>query len=274
MNENNGLLSSEINISMDKIKTLVELTIGIGTILSVIFSFSFYVIRKLYFCRWGIDITFYSEDNIIYQLIYFFGCACFLIFILLFLDKVINSTKLSEHEKDKRMLKGFMFYLLFSCLLNSTQFFEQGFTLYNTVLYFIFSTVIFIVMAKQTKNNFFKKKIISLINYLRSKNIDIKIDRYNKFLDILSIIIAVLLSIIAIGMIQTFFKMDYRIIETNQPNECSVVLYSTKDYFIVSECEIDKEKNELFIYKDKVKKIDNEEVITNKRIFYKVREKK
>lgn len=274
MNENNGLQSSEINISMDKIKTLVELTIGIGTILSVIFSFSLYVIRKLYFCRWGIDIAFYSEDNIICQLIYFFGCACFLIFILLFLDKVINSTKLSEHEKDKRMLKGFMFYLLFSCLLNSNQFFEQGFTLYNTVLYFIFSTVIFIVMAKQTKNNFFKKKIISLINYLRSKNIDIKIDRYNKFLDILSIIIAVLLSIIAIGMIQTFFKMDYRIIETNQPNECSVVLYSTKDYFIVSECEIDKEKNELFIDKDKVKKIDNEGITANKKIFYKVQEKK
>lgn len=92
-------------------------------------------------------------------------------------------------------------------------------------------------------------------------------------MDVIVVIIALFLGFKIIGMIESWVKKDYRIIETNQPNECSVVLYSTKDYFVVSECKMDEEKNKLTVYKDKVKKIDNKGVITNKRIFSEIEKK-
>lgn len=274
MNKDNGLQSSDVGTILDEIKKDGELIMVWGPILSVIFSFSLYVIRSLYFCHWGIDIFFYNEDNVIYKLIYFFGCACFLSFVFLFLDKVINSNKFNEREKNRKGLIGFLIYLIFTFLLSSNQLIERGFTIYNIILQFNCSAISFFVIAIQAKNNLFKKIITSVINYSKTKNNDIKIDIYNKFVNILSIIVPVFLSVIVVGIFEICFKKDYRIIETDQSNECSVVLYSTKDYFIVSECEIDDENDELFIYKNKVKKIDNEGVITNKRIFYKIREKK
>ena len=268
MNKNNDLQSLEIKTSMNKIRSLIELVIGIWTILTVIFSFMLYIRNLYFFNSWGINIAFYSEENIIYKLIYFLGCACFLIFISIFLDAVINSTKLSDKEKKVKLLIGFLIYSFFFFILSINQFVEQGFTFYNALIQFTCSTIIFIMVVRQTKNKFFKKTIVKFINYL-----GIKTDIYNKFLDILGVIIAVLLSIIIIGVILTILKKDYRIIETDQPNECSVVLYSTKDYFVVSECEIDEKNNELAIYKGKIKKIDNEGVIANKRIFFKIEKK-
>lgn len=273
MNENNGLQSSEMNTILDKIKKDGELIIVWGPILSVIFSFSLYVIRSLYFCRWGIDISFYSEDNVIYKLIYFLGCACFFCFIYFFLYKIINNSKLKIGKKVLNLFVGFLIFLFFSFFLSSNQLIERGFTIYNIILQFVCSVILYFAMMiiakiKNTDNNIKEED-----NNIKKNDNNIRQDIYNKYLNISVIIIPALVSIIAIGMIQTFFKKDYRIIETNQTNECSVVLYSTKDYFIVSECEMDEEKNKLTIYKGKVKKIDNVEIIANKRIFSAIEKK-
>lgn len=200
------------------------------------------------------------------------GYACFLGFIYLFLYKIINNSELKIGKKVWDLFVGFLIYSFISFFLSSNQLIEQGFTIYNIILQFVCSVISYFAMMiiAKIKNN---ENNIKSNNYLKSDDNNIKNDIYNKYLNISVIIIPALVSVIGIGLIQTFFKMDYRIIETNQPNECSVVLYSTKDYFIVSECEIDKEKNELFIYKDKVKKIDNEGVITNKRIFSEIEKK-
>ena len=96
--------------------------------------------------------------------------------------------------------------------------------------------IYFILIFLFVKKDGLKKGLNKITNYIR----EFENEKFSdKILDVIVVIIALFLSFKIIGMIELWVKKDYRIIETNQPNECSVVLYSTKDYFIVSECEID-----------------------------------
>lgn len=276
MNENNGLLSSEIKIPMNKIKTIIGIITGLSAILFVACNFCTYVVICEYFNYWGIDTDLFVIDksNLINIWLLIFCVFCLLLFIFIFLDKVINSNKFNEKEKIARGLMGYSIYLIFAFLVSSNQLAEFDFTYYIflslftcfTILFYLFS-----IIVKSKKYQILREEFINFIDNLINKNNTFKIE--DVFLTVLSIIIALFLSFKIIGMIELWVKKDYRIIETNQPNECSVVLYSTKDYFIVSECEIDGENNKLSIYKNKVKKIDNAGIIANKRIFSEIEKK-
>lgn len=270
MDENNGLSSSDVVTILDKAKTIVELTIGIGTILSVVFGFFTYVVQSLYFNYWEIDIFYYNEDNLIYNLIYFFCGSCFLVFTFIFLEKNINSDK----NKIKNIVIGFLFYLITFYLLNMNSLFKQGLNVSNFILHFISSFILFFLLLFFAKSKCVSSIMKNIVNYIsRLSKEKISDNIYNIFLDVICFVISFFLSIIIIGMCELWVKKDYQIIETNQPNECSVVLYSTKDYFVVSECKMDEEKNKLTIYKGKVKKIDNVGIIANKRIFSAIEKK-
>ena len=130
--------------------------------------------------------------------------------------------------------------------------------------------IYFILIFLFVKKDGLKKGLNKITNYIRGFENEKFSD---KILDVIVVIIALFLGFKIIGIFKSWVKKDYQIIETNQPNECSVVLYSTKDYFVVSECKMDEEKNKLSIYKNKVKKIDNKGVITNKRIFSEIEKK-
>lgn len=130
--------------------------------------------------------------------------------------------------------------------------------------------IYFILIFLFVKKDGLKKGLNKITNYIR----EFENKKFSdKILDVIVVIIALFLGFKIIGIFKSWVKKDYQIIETNQPNECSVVLYSTKDYFVVSECKMDEEKNKLSIYKNKVKKIDNKGVIANKRIFSEIEKK-
>ena len=111
--------------------------------------------------------------------------------------------------------------------------------------------IYFILIFLFVKKDGLKKGLNKITNYIR----EFENEKFSdKILDVIVVIIALFLGFKIIGIFKSWVKKDYQIIETNQPNECSVVLYSTKDYFVVSECKMDEEKNKLSIYKNKVKK--------------------
>ncbi len=130
--------------------------------------------------------------------------------------------------------------------------------------------IYFILIFLFVKKDGLKKGLNKITNYIR----EFENEKFSdKILDVIVVIIALFLGFKIIGIFKSWVKKDYQIIETNQPNKCSVLIYSTKDYFIVSEGEIDGENNKLSIYKNKVKKIDNAGIIANKRIFSEIEKK-
>ena len=152
--------------------------------------------------------------------------------------------------------------------------FKQGLNVSNFILHFISSFILFFVLLFFAKSKCVRSIMKNIVNYIsRLSKEKISDNIYNIFLDVICFVISFFLSIIIIGMCELLVKKEYKIIETNQTNECSVVLYSTKDYFIVSECETDEEKNKLTISKGKVKKIDNAGIIANKIIFSEIEKK-
>ena len=99
--------------------------------------------------------------------------------------------------------------------------------------------IYFILIFLFVKKDGLKKGLNKITNYIRGFENEKFSD---KILDVIVVIIALFLGFKIIGIFKSWVKKDYQIIETNQPNECSVVLYSTKDYFVVSECKMDEEK--------------------------------
>ncbi len=276
MDKDNGLQSLEIKIPTNKIKTIIGIITGLSAMLFVVCNFCTYVVICEYFNYWGIDTDLFVIDksNLINIWLLIFCFFCLLLFIFIFLDKVINSNKFNEKEKIARGLMGYSIYLIFAFLVSSNQLAEFDFTFYIFLSLFTCFTILFYffsIIVKSKKYQIFREESINLIDNLINKKVTFKIE--DVFLTVLSIIIALFLSFKIIGIFESWVKKDYRIIENNQPNECSVVLYSTKDYFVVSECKIDEEKNKLTVYKDKVKKIDNEGIVANKRIFSEIEKK-
>lgn len=271
MNENNGLLSSKIGAKKDKIKSGVKFVVEASSIIFVICCFFTYVSTAEYFDYWEIDKSLFVIDksNLINKYLWLFCISCFIAIIFLFLEKNINSNNFLKKEKYKNIFYGFIICFIFSCIINSNHFYDDSITNY-LISQFKASIIFFIIISILVKKDRLKKKLNKIKNNIKEFENEKLSD---KILDAMAIVIALFLSFKIIGMIELWVKKDYRIIETNQPNECTVVLYSTKDYFIVSECEIDGENNKLSIYKNKVKKIDNAGIIANKRIFSEIQKK-
>lgn len=271
MDDNNGLLSSKIRIKTDKIKSGVKFVVEASSIIFVICCFFTYVTVTEFFDYWGIDKSLFVIDrsNLINKYLLSFCILCFVVIIFLFLEKNISSNNLSKKEKYKNLILGSIIWLGCSCIINSNRLYDDSIInylvsqIYGLVIYFI---LIFLFVKKDG----LKKGLNKITNYIR----EFENEKFSdKILDVIVVIIALFLGFKIIGIFESWVKKDYQIIETNQPNECSVVLYSTKDYFVVSECKMDEEKNKLTIYKGKVKKIDNKGVITNKRIFSEIEKK-
>ena len=169
----------------------------------------------------------------------------------------------------KKKILGSIIWLGCSCIINSNRLYDDS--IINYLVSQIYGLVIyFILIFLFVKRDGLKKELNKITNYIR----EFENEKFSdKILDVIVVIIALFLGFKIIGMIESWVRKDYRIIETNQPNECSVVLYSTKDYFVVSECKMDEEKNKLTVYKDKVKKIDNEGIVANKIIFSEIEKK-
>lgn len=271
MDENNGLLSSKIRIKTDKIKSGVKFVVEASSIIFAICCFFTYVSTAEYFDYWGIDKSLFVIDksNLINKYLWLFCISCFIVIIFLFLEKNINSNNFLKKEKCKNVFCGFVICFIFSCIINSNHFYDDSITNY-LISQFKVSIIFFIIISVLVKKDRLKKKLNKIKNNIKEFENEKLSD---KVLDAMAIVIALFLSFKIIGIFELWIKKDYQIIENNQPNECSAVLYSTKDYFIVSECEMDEEKNKLTIYKGKAKKIDNEGIIANKKIFSEIEKK-
>lgn len=271
MDKDNGLQSLKIVTKTDKIKSGVKFVVEASSIIFVICCFFTYVSTAEYFDYWGIDKSLFVIDrsNLINKYLLSFCILCFVVIIFLFFEKNISSNNLPKKEKYKNLILGSIIWLGCSCIINSNRLYDDS--IINYLVSQIYGLVIyFILIFLFVKRDGLKKELNKITNYIR----EFENEKFSdKILDVIVVIIALFLGFKIIGMIESWVRKDYRIIETNQPNECSVVLYSTKDYFVVSECKMDEEKNKLTVYKDKVKKIDNEGIVANKIIFSEIEKK-
>lgn len=252
--------------NFDKTKTKID---GIKTIPSIfqvlviclsfiviIFQFASYIYDMQWFNYWGIDKSFYTQNSIdiINNLIYSVCILLILAFFSIEVYKCIND----DYYSFFHWLKIIFCYILSWILLTPSLFYKENFNINYFISNIIGSMVTFFLII------FYIKKLNKLIN--KFKDSDYTFMLYKEFFhNLLIIFVAVFISTIILGNINVTLNKKYRIID----NEASyVVLYSQSDYYIVANCEI--KNDELVIFRNTVKKIDNYNIIYEWRNFGKI----
>ena len=244
------------------ISTILGIFVVLLTAIAFIYQFIVYIYEMQWFSYWIINTDFYvkSDTDIINGLIYGFFIICILIIMLLAMYKIVKN----EDKNKKEWVTLFLFFLFMNIMIGLKDLYQKGFSIGYAAAHIISSIVIFFIMkhyAKKTTDFFMK---------LTDEN---NFDKTLKdiVLEILVFGVGLFISIIIIGNITSFFKRDYKMI--NSDNQCNVILYSNTDYYIVSDCDIDEISNKLIIYKSKQSKINNFNVIYEIRTFSKVEKK-
>lgn len=242
------------------ISTILGILALILTAVLLIYQFMVYIYEMQWFYYWSINEKFYIKNNtdIINGLIYGFSIICILILILLSMYKIPKG-----EEKNKRdWFILFLFFLFLNAMLGLKDIYQKGLLLENAIVYIIGSIIIFLLIkyyAKKAKEFFIKFK--------EDSNFDKTLK--DIALDILLLIVGIFISIVAMGNARCFFERDYEIISDD--NKCNVILYSSSNYYIVSDCNIDDKNNTLIVHKGTQRKIDNFNISCEIITFSKIR---
>ena len=214
---------------------------GISIIISFVLKFMKYIYSNYYFNYYGISHELFNSDEL--GILYNFGssflialclCSLFYCYVQLF------NTKKYKLTKKTKLLNGILIAIsnIIMAFSVNDEFSIKKF-LINIGVFIIAEIIMTIIFLIITKND-------------KDKNNDIK-DSSNY----LKILPFYLMLIIGCFLISYNFEIkqnkSYRIIDDNK-----VIVYTTKDYYLILDCEI--ENNVLTIYRCKQSKIDNENI--------------
>lgn len=248
--DNAHVNSLKDNISI--VSNIVTIVAFLCSSILVLYYFSVYLYNGVYFYYWNIDMDFYAQDSgiIVNGLLYslFLVCILMLFFNALYPDRVVEENKVKVFFKNSFL---FIIFTVVSFLFSKNNFFRYGVSLYSIFCFVIASFEIFM-----------------LIKYYASKFDIIICDIKQMFCNIFQFIFVLFISICAtaiiLGLLNSFLKRDYSII-INDVGMPQVILYSTKEYYIVADCMIDGKK--LIVFNDTQRKVDNYNVQLKKYNF-------
>lgn len=235
------------------IATILQILTVALTGLTLFCTFIDYISQMIWFDYWSIDKAFFNQNlsNITNNLIYYFFVTLILLFpFIKYFKNLYYKEKLSSRIKS---------YILFTVIY--TFFFIQNTAIFNSkneeFLVYFFCLLLCLKLMK-----IYIYKIIKFIDKMKEK--DYIFITYREIIEnILIFFVAIFISFSLIGLLKPFLKRDYKIIDND--NSCNTILYSTQDYYIVAECKI--EQNDLIIYKDLQRKIDNYDIAYQTRNF-------
>ena len=225
--------------------------LGWLTFLGVIFSFASkiveYITCQFYFSYYGLNTGLYkfNDQNFLYSIV------ISIIFMLSLVSVLycINQIKINI-KKPKKWLKDFLIIFIYNLyMILGTS--KVGLNFSFITIDFIILTVIEVIFSfmifgkhggKKNTNN--KEYIIKKIPFL-----------------LMAMILCNGISVIS----KLNISRQYNIIDNNK-----VIVYSNNDYYIILDCEIDNDLNEIIIYKGRQKKINNLDVYSISRTFKKV----
>lgn len=218
------------------------------TVLTIFYQGLVFVFEIQTFNYWNIDYSFYINSiDIVNSLLFNFYNTCLL---LLFIIIIISSNKADKRiKKFKKNLKVFLFIYIYNLITNFHIFFKTEINLKNIIIS-IFSALFIFIFSKWSS----KKLEEIYLNFKNKRNIDLSFKKV--IIGFLITIVSVYSVATILGKIYITFKNSYQIIFDN--NQCTVVLFSAKDYYIVADCEIDG--NNLTVFKDKQRKINNYDI--------------
>ncbi len=240
------------------IPSILQVLVIFLSFVVIIFQFASYTYDMQWFNYWGIDKSFYMQNSmiIVNNLVYSICVFLILVFFAIEVYKNLNDKRC----KVSNWLKIIFAYILSCIILSPTIFYSENFNINNLISNVFGIIVSFGLMI------LYIKKTTKFVNKFKEANYVFML--YKEFFQTLLItFIAIFVSTIILGNINANFTRDYKI-STNYDNEYITILYSTNDYYVVANCEI--KDNNLIIYKDTQRKIENYDVIYEWRKFDKI----
>lgn len=223
----------------------------LGVIVSNVLRFIEYITSQAYFLYFGIDHNLYNyyDKNFIYEL-----CLS-IIFILAFVSVFYCFKQIRENIKKKEWLKwenliNISLILISNLYITITTPGQQNLMsiIITVVILIIFEFIMSLVFFKKEKESTQEQLKRDLMNYI-------------KILPFI-IIFLIIMNYSRIYLNLTYQK-QYKIVNDNR-----VIVYSTNDYYITLDCDIDN--NEIVIYKGSQEKIENNNVKSQLTKFNKV----
>lgn len=243
---------------------IISIVIGIMavflTAIVILYQFLSYLSDIQWFNYWGISHIFYSQnsDEVINGLIYGFGIICIIIFFIF----VLYMQKLKGKKDNKAQIMLFGLFFLLNVLTELEKLYNNKINSEYLLLLFITSALVFLLLRKMSSN---------LVNDLIKIKDDLNNNRFvlkNIVPGFLIVIIILFVLTILYGNIKLSIEKEFMIIQSD--DRCQVVLYAKTDYYIISECVIDKNNMLLTIYSEEQTKIDNAGITYRYQTFEKV----
>lgn len=224
----------------------------LGVIVSNVLRFIEYITSKAFFWYFGIDHNLYnySDKNFIYEL-----CLS-IIFIFAFFSVFYCFKQIKENIKKKEIFKrenliNVLLILISNIFItiNTPGQLNKTSIIITIIILVIFEFIMSLIFFRKEKESTQKQLRGDLINYFKVLPF---------------IIIFLIIMHFAETYINLISQNQYKIIGDNK-----VIVYSTKDYYITLECDINN-NNEVIIYKGNQEKIDNNNVKSQLKKFDKV----
>lgn len=239
---------------LNKFSTILGILALILTGLVAIFQFLHYLYEMQWFNYWGIDKIFYYQNStdIMNNLIYYFVISL----IIIFLFSQMYKNLYYESTTIKDWIKFLFLFLIFYTGFYLTNI--PNFDLIGKIAVYIIGVIICLIIMWH-----YTKKLFRFINIIKKSEYTFIIFK-DVIENLLIMVISIFVVIVLLGFINVYGTNEYKIIKNNNET-CDVILYSTADYYIIASCEI--ENNDLTIYKNTQRKIDNYNVIYQTKKF-------
>jgi len=234
-----GTLRSN-DTTLQSISTLIVIFTAVVGFFISIGRFLVYLVDIQYFNYWNIDMIFCENASFINNFIYMFCIVCVLILFVLFASR-----------KFVFILLQCIIFVAFNILIGITEGINYGFDCLWLINYIIIPLVIYIIIRIYIYNLKFVIELKELLN----KYLEFSALANSTLILIFSLFVALTI----FGIAAVCFQKEYRIIK-GQEIINQVVLYSTKDYYIVAECE--EKNNILYINSNIQQKISTNDLIT------------
>lgn len=228
---------------------MTALITGISVVVSFVLRFIKYIYSVYYFNYYGLSFGLFDSR----ELGFLYNFCFSILLILCYCSLLYCYIQLFNSSKKKLSLKTILFNLILIFASNvfivlSTNFKILSWQFWVNVLLLIVVEVFFSFCISKSDKNVKKDEILDISNTL-------KICPFYFFLVIFSLLLSYGLEVAT--------NKSYSVIDNNQ-----VIVYTTNDYYLVLDCEIENDK--LIIYKGSQTKIKNDGVESKMAKFDKV----
>ena len=212
----------------------------LGAGLLAMYIFFRYVFNMYFLNYWKIDDIFNVNHSFANLLIY----LCFIILIL-----AIIMITLLDQKTIRKKVKLFIYFFIIVLVTGNNFSFTFGYFFNHFVLSLI--AYCYCIFIDKKIRIFVETNSNVLINKIYSIRTEI--------VSILLIPVSIFIAVASFALLFAYFQNEYKIIRENNVVS-QVVLYSTKDYYIVAECE--EKNNILYINSNIQQKISTNDLIT------------